>query len=76
MRLDDIDRSRLYTVQQVARMFGLTDKAIYNWLSRGTVRGKRFGNRVRILGEDLVDAFREYVSGTNYVDENGKDVKP
>ncbi len=49
---------KLYTVREVAEIFGLNEQTIYRWIKKGKLQASRLGRSVRIKQstvEEIVD---------------------
>ena len=50
------------TVSQVAQLFGVHRRTVYDWLADGSLKGFRIGQRaVRVRREDLDALLQEYL---------------
>lgn len=50
---------KLYTVEDVARMTGLTSRTIRNYLKDGKLKGKKIGVQWRFTEEDINELFED-----------------
>ncbi len=50
---------KLYTVDDIAKMTGLTSRTIRNYLKDGRLKGKKIGAQWRFTKEDIQDLFKE-----------------
>lgn len=49
----EVDERKVYTVPEVAELFGVKRDAVYGWIRRGKLRAVKVGGRYRIKGSDL-----------------------
>ncbi len=63
IKFDYIKERKLFSPREVAYILSLSPKTVYNWISLGKIRGKKFGNskhgRIRIPREELERIFNE-----------------
>lgn len=71
-RLDELfaDLPKKLDVPQVAELFGMTKKGVYQWIHQGVIPAYKLGSSWFILRDDLRDAM---ASGSNLNPKNTVD---
>lgn len=64
----------MYQVSDVARLFGVSDTTIRNWVGKGKLKCRRLPSGVRVFEEeDVSRAYQKYLDSTEggdgYVEE-------
>lgn len=59
-----LEFDKLYTVEEVAKKTGLTDRTIRNYLKDGKLKGKKVGGQWRFTADDVEALFRDPVEET------------
>lgn len=63
----------MYQVSDVARLFGVSDTTIRNWVGKGKLKCRRLPSGVRVFEEDVNRAYQKYLDSTEggdgYVEE-------
>ena len=63
----------MYQVSDVARLFGVSDTTIRNWVGKGKLKCSRLPSGVRVFEEDVNRAYQKYLDSTEggdgYVEE-------
>ncbi len=57
------DEERLLTVPEVARRYGVTRAAVYNWINDGKLRAVKVGTLIRIPESAAREFVRPYEPG-------------
>jgi len=51
----------ILTIPEVAKILRITRQSVYNYISEGRIKSKRFGSSARVLKRDLID----YIEGSD-----------
>ena len=66
----------LFTVQEVADMYAVSEKTVRNWIKEGKLEARRIGGRLIRIERRSLDALNEPVHFRGYVDRKYRSTPP
>lgn len=53
----NLEPDKLYTVDDIAKLFGVGRRTVYNYMASGKLKGKKLGKRYYFTSQNIVKCF-------------------
>lgn len=77
------EQPKLYTIQEAAKLWRVTEQTIRNWISGGDINYRKIGGSIRFTWEDLMGCIKKFnrnlatcLQDSIYVDKETREVVP
>ena len=60
-----VNRTKTYTIRQLAELSGFTQKSIWYWIDRGILNSTRYGGPLRFRHRITEEDWQAFIAGCN-----------